>query len=100
MNKINNLCITVVLLATTMTVHAQTAYPTRAVRLIVPSSPGGGTDISARILAPQLTQFLGQQVVVENRPGAGTMIGGEAVARAAPDGYTLLMATIGTASMR
>jgi tripartite-type tricarboxylate transporter receptor subunit TctC len=90
-NKINNLCISVVLLATTMTVHAQTAYPTRAVRLIVPSSPGGGTDISARILAPQLTQFLGQQVVVENRPGAGTMIGGEAVARAAPDGYTLLM---------
>jgi len=57
----------------------------------VPSSPGGGTDISARILAPQLTQFLGQQVIVENRPGAGTMIGGEAVARAAPDGYTLLM---------
>ncbi len=91
MNKINNLCISVVLLATTMAVHAQTAYPTRAVRLIVPSSPGGGTDISARILAPQLTQFLGQQVVVENRPGAGTMIGGEAVARAAPDGYTLLM---------
>ena len=70
---------------------AQTSYPTRTVRLIVPSSPGGGTDISARILAPQLTQFLGQQVIVENRPGAGTMIGGEAVARAAPDGYTLLM---------
>lgn len=91
MNKINKLCVSVVLLAATMAAHAQTAYPTRVVRLIVPSSPGGGTDISARILAPQLTQFLGQQVVVENRPGAGTMIGGEAVARAAPDGYTLLM---------
>ena len=91
MNKINYLCIFVALASATVAAPAQTAYPTRAVRLIVPSSPGGGTDISARILAPQLTQFLGQQVVVENRPGAGTMIGGEAVARAVPDGYTLLM---------
>lgn len=91
MNKIKYLFIFVGLIGITLPVHAQTTYPTRAVRLIVPSSPGGGTDISARILAPQLTQFLGQQVVVENRPGAGTMIGGEAVARAAPDGYTLLM---------
>jgi len=91
MNKINKLCIIAALAGTTALAHAQATYPTRAVRLIVPSSPGGGTDISARILAPQLTQFLGQQVIVENRPGAGTMIGGEAVARAAPDGYTLLM---------
>ncbi len=66
-------------------------YPARPVRLIVPSSPGGGTDISARIIAPKLSEYLGQQVVVENRPGAGTMIGGEAAARSAPDGYTLLM---------
>lgn len=91
MNKIKYLLIFIGLAGITLPVQAQTTYPTRAVRLIVPSSPGGGTDISARILAPQLTQFLGQQVIVENRPGAGTMIGGEAVARAAPDGYTLLM---------
>ncbi len=91
MNKINKLCVFIALAGATALAHAQAGYPTRTVRLIVPSSPGGGTDISARILAPQLTQFLGQQVIVENRPGAGTMIGGEAVARAAPDGYTLLM---------
>jgi len=83
--------ITILLIGSSMLAHAQANYPTRAVRVIVPSAPGGGTDISARIIAPQLTQFLGQQIIVENRAGAGTMIGGEAVARAAPDGYTLLM---------
>lgn len=70
---------------------AQT-YPIKSVRIIVPSSPGGGTDILTRIFAQKLSENLGQQFVVENRPGAGQVIGIEAVARAAPDGYTLLMA--------
>jgi len=71
--------------------NAQQAYPARAVRLVVPSAPGGGTDITARIMAPKFSEYFGQQVVVENRAGAATMIGGEMVARSAPDGYTLLM---------
>jgi tripartite-type tricarboxylate transporter receptor subunit TctC len=75
----------------TNTASAQSTYPGKPVRIVVPSSAGGGTDIIARILAPKLTQSLGQQIVIDNRPGAGTMIGGELVAKAPPDGYTLLM---------
>jgi tripartite-type tricarboxylate transporter receptor subunit TctC len=70
--------------------HAQ--YPAKAVRLIVPVLPGGGSDTTSRILAPRLSEALGQQVVVENRPGSGTNIGAEIVAKSPPDGYTLLMA--------
>src|SRR5579862_4629474 len=68
------------------------AYPVKPVRIVVPSSPGGGTDILARVLAQKMSESLGQQFVVENRPGAGQVIGIEAVAHSAPDGYTLLMA--------
>src|SRR5688572_11234973 len=70
---------------------ASQEYPTRAVRIVVPSPPGGGTDIVARVLANHYSKALGQSFVVENKPGAGNMIGIEAVARATPDGYTLLM---------
>lgn len=77
-------------LAAAIPAAAQT-YPARPVRVIVPSSAGGGTDIMARILAPGLSERLGQQIVIENRPGAGTLIGNEIAAKSAPDGYTLLM---------
>ena len=70
--------------------QAQSNYPSRPVRIVVPSPPAGGTDIIARVLAQHFSTSLGQQFFVENRPGAGNMIGIESVARAAPDGYTLL----------
>src|SRR5438128_4978311 len=70
---------------------AQGDYPSRAVRIIVPSPPAGGTDIVGRVLADHFTKAFGQQFFVENKPGAGNLIGIEAAARSAPDGYTLLM---------
>ncbi|MCC6474395.1 MAG: tripartite tricarboxylate transporter substrate binding protein [Burkholderiales bacterium] len=82
---------TVLLVAATWPalVHAQ-AYPARSVRIIVPSSAGGGIDVTTRALTPRLSESLRQPVLVENRPGAETMIGTEMVAKAPPDGYTLL----------
>ena len=72
---------------------AQT-YPQKPVRIIVPYVAGGDTDIGARIVAPKLTEALGQQFIVENRPGAGSLIGTEAMLRSPADGYTLAMGTI------
>jgi tripartite-type tricarboxylate transporter receptor subunit TctC len=73
---------------------SQSPYPARPVRLIVPFPPGGGTDTMARGIAPKLSEFLGQQVVLENRGGAGANIGAEIAAKSPPDGYTLMLATI------
>jgi tripartite-type tricarboxylate transporter receptor subunit TctC len=83
-------------LASTGALAQPTPYPTRPVTLVVPFPPGGGTDTGARIVAQQLAAKWGQQVVVENKGGAAGQIGADAVAKAKPDGYTILMGNIGT----
>lgn len=76
--------------------QAQTAWPARPIKMIVGFAPGGSTDVTARIIAQALSERLGQPVLIENRAGAGGNIGADAVAKADPDGYTLLMATSST----
>ena len=87
----------ILLCAVGLAVHAASAtaqtYPNRTIRMVVGFTPGGGTDIMARLIASTLPDVLGQPVVVENRPGAATNIANEMVARSAPDGYTLLVCT-------
>jgi len=78
--------------------HAQ-GWPAKPIRFIVPFPPGGGTDVLTRTIAPKLAEGLGQQVVVDNRPGAGGMIGVDLAAKSPPDGYTLVLSTVGPVSI-
>lgn len=75
---------------------AQTAWPAKPVRIVVPFAAGGTTDILARALAPELSRVFGQPFIIENKPGAGGNVGADNVAKSAPDGYSLLMGTVGT----
>ena len=92
------LCAGLVILAASTHVSAQD-FPRQPIRLIVPWAPGGNVDITARAVAPAMSDILGQQVVVENKPGAGGFIGTTGVVRAAPDGYTLMLGSSGSISV-
>ncbi len=94
MKRIAGLIVALLAAALTTPVHGQD-YPTRSIRMLVPYAPGGISDIAARIVGAKLTEAWGQQVIVENRPGGNGFIAMEATARAAPDGYTLVMCTVG-----
>ena len=90
------------LMCTAVPLHAQpaaSAYPTKSIRLIVPLAPGGGNDTIARLIGVKISPTLGQQVVIDNRPGAGGIIGVEIVAKAPADGYTLLLANAAVMSI-
>lgn len=79
------------------TVHAQTKFPARALRIVVPNAAGGGADLTARAVGQSLASALGQPVVIDNKPSAGGVVAGELVSRAEPDGHTLLLISAGTA---
>ncbi|MBM3370380.1 MAG: tripartite tricarboxylate transporter substrate binding protein, partial [Betaproteobacteria bacterium] len=79
--------------------HAQSSWPNKPVRLVIPFPAGGATDIIGRTLAARLSTSLGQQVIIENKPGAGGVIGADSIAKSAPDGYSIVLATGSTHSV-
>src|SRR6478672_8149083 len=83
------------LLAAPVVARAQSGpWPNRPIRVVVPFAGGGGTDITMRLLAPKLGELLGQPIVIENRPGGGSTVGTDYVAKSTPDGYTFVLATL------
>jgi tripartite-type tricarboxylate transporter receptor subunit TctC len=97
MKAVFHSCLAVLLGTLAWTLPAQAQYPAKPVRLILPFPPGGGTDTLGRMVAQKLSEQMGQQVVVENRPGAGANIGVEVATKAPPDGYTLVVITLSNA---
>ena len=86
-------CMAAMALCVATAASALAAYPDKPVRLVVPFAPGGGTDLIARSLGAEMSKELGQQVIIDNKPGAGTVIGTDSVAKSAPDGYNIVIAT-------
>lgn len=91
--RLTALAVVLIYPGATMGAERTTPYPTKPIRLILPFAPGGGADLTGRLVAPGLTERLGQPVVMDNRPASAGIVGAEIAARAAPDGYTLLIAT-------
>jgi tripartite-type tricarboxylate transporter receptor subunit TctC len=98
MERLQRFClgfaVALALAALVVAARAAESYPSRPIRMVVPYTPGGNTDVLARLIAQGLTQSFGQQVVVDNRPGGNTLIGTELVARAPADGYTIMLTTL------
>lgn len=94
-NAVVRLAIALVSLAAVLPAHSQDAYPTRPLRLVVPYPPGGASDVTARLIGQKVAESWGQQVVIDNRPGANGIVALEHVAKQPPDGYTLLLANLG-----
>ena len=90
MNKIKYLLYFILTVSSAAAAQSEN-YPNKPLRIIVPFAPGGSADINSRLIAPKMSELLGQQIIVDNRAGASGNIGNELVARAAPDGYTLLL---------